>query len=314
MPRECTIVMYHYVRDTARSRYPDINALEEREFRFQLDYLADNYTFVGVDDLVESIREGASLPEDAVLLTFDDGFADHYETVYPILKRRGIQGCFFPPTKAITEDVVLDVHKIHVILATTDVDSLLDSVFDAIEAYRGTYDLRSADSYYDELATASRFDPEEVVFVKRLLQHGLPEAPRTEIVDDLFTEHVDVRESVLSKELYLTADQLRVMDEGGMYIGSHGHEHDWFDRLPDEVAARDIDRSLSALESLGVTMEDWIMCYPYGAYDEATLDALRDRGCAAAVTTEPRIADLDSDPPLELPRLDTNDLPQTPET
>lgn len=312
MSHECTIVMYHYVRDTARSRYPDINALEKREFMYQLDYIAENYTFVGADDLVETVRGEASLPEDAVLLTFDDGFADHYETVYPILKQRGIQGCFFPPTKAIIEDIVLGVHKIHFVLATTDIDDLLTSVFDAIETYRGTYDIRSADSYYDELATESRFDPEEVVFVKRLLQHGLPEVPRTEVVDDLFTEHVDVSEPVLSRELYLTADQLRVMADGGMYIGSHGHEHDWLDRLSAEAAARDIDRSLSALKSLGVATEDWIMCCPYGAYDETTLDVLRDRGCAAAVTTEPRVADLDADPPLELPRLDTNDLPQAP--
>lgn len=209
--------------------------------------------------------------------------------------------------------MVLDVHKIHFILATAgDVDSLLSSVFDLIAGYRSQYDLSSGDRYYDELAEAGRFDPEEVVFVKRLLQHGLPETPRTAIVDDLFTEYVDVDEAVLSNELYLTPEQLRVMHEGGMYVGSHGHEHYWLDQLSVTAAASDLEDSLAFLDSIGAPTRDWVMCYPYGAYDDTTLDVLRNHGCAAAVTTEARVADLDRDDALELPRLDTNDLPQTP--
>jgi hypothetical protein len=50
------------------------------------------------------------------------------------------------------------------------------------------------------------------------------------------------------------------------------------------------------------------MCYPFGSYDATTLDLLRQRGCALGLTTR---VDLASDlaRPLELPRLDTNDLP-----
>jgi hypothetical protein len=40
MSSSLTIVMYHFVRDLARSRYPAIKALTVDAFRGQLDYLA----------------------------------------------------------------------------------------------------------------------------------------------------------------------------------------------------------------------------------------------------------------------------------
>ena len=50
------------------------------------------------------------------------------------------------------------------------------------------------------------------------------------------------------------------------------------------------------------------MCFAYGSSDEPSLRLLRERGCALGLTTEPRVATADDDL-LQLPRLDTNDLP-----
>jgi hypothetical protein len=52
------------------------------------------------------------------------------------------------------------------------------------------------------------------------------------------------------------------------------------------------------------------MCYPFGAYNNETLEILRGRRCAVGLTTRVDVADLDSDNALELPRLDTNDFLQ----
>jgi len=43
---DLTIVMYHYVRDIKRSKYPRIKGLEISGFVRQLDYLIDNYNIV----------------------------------------------------------------------------------------------------------------------------------------------------------------------------------------------------------------------------------------------------------------------------
>lgn len=36
----------------------------------------------------------SQIPENGFILTFDDGYIDHYEVVYPILKEAGVQGVF----------------------------------------------------------------------------------------------------------------------------------------------------------------------------------------------------------------------------
>ncbi len=61
---------------------------------------------------------------------------------------------------------------------------------------------------------------------------------------------------------------------------------------------------------VGYDTENWVIGYPYGAYNDSLLRILRQRGCRAGFTTEVRVADIDHDDPLTLPRLDTNDLPK----
>ncbi|QZA89094.1 polysaccharide deacetylase family protein [Salinarchaeum sp. IM2453] len=303
--------MYHYVRDLSRSRYPEINALTIDEFKYQLDHLAAEYSFITVDELQSALYHGTDLPNNPVLLTFDDGFIDHYHTVYPILKQRGIQGAFFPSAEPIENDIVLDVHKIHTILAQRETDKqLVDDVFDCLEHYQPQFDLDTPEQYYTELAEEGRWDPKEIVFVKRLLQHVLPEKPRELVVDDLFDQYVDVDEQTLSQEWYMTKNQLRVMANNGMHIGSHTANHYWLDTLSLQDAVHEIEQSLSFLEDINGTTDDWTMCYPYGGYDDTTLELLEEYDCNLGFTTSPRRADTETDSPLELPRLDTNDLPQ----
>ena len=73
---------------------------------------------------------------------------------------------------------------------------------------------------------------------------------------------------------------------------------------------QDIVNSLEFLERVGAPTKNWAMCYPYGAYNDATLSLLRKYGASIGITTEVRTADLSKDKQLTLPRLDTNDFPQ----
>src|SRR5689334_9574908 len=101
--------MYHYVRDAARSRYPGINGLSVDQFKGQLEYIGRHYEVIGAQELSEAIMRKQALPANAMLLTFDDGYKDHFETVFPILDQMGLTACFFPVGKAVRENVVLDV-------------------------------------------------------------------------------------------------------------------------------------------------------------------------------------------------------------
>src|ERR1051325_5850171 len=115
--RQLTIVMYHYVRPLAGTRFPGIKGLSVDDFRSQLAYLSANYHPVAVADVVHSLRTGDTLPSRAVLLTFDDGYADHYEYVFPLLHDHRVPGAFFPPVDPVKHASLLDVNRIHFILA-----------------------------------------------------------------------------------------------------------------------------------------------------------------------------------------------------
>lgn len=307
------IVMYHFVRELDLTRYPHIKARKLSEFKDQLDYLEKDHEFVTVEDCIDTLNGNHELPKNAVLLTFDDGYKDHFDNVFPILEEKDIQGCFFPPVRAVLGDVVLDVNKIHYMLAVNEenknIDGLVDKIFQLLDKHRESYGLKSNEEYYSEFAKEGRYDPEEVIFIKRLLQKGLPEEARKNIVDELFNEYVDVEENVLSNELYMSMDQVRCMQRNGMHIGSHGYDHHWLDTLPEEKVKKEIERSVEFLDKIGVPKKQRTFCYPYGAYNDEISELLQKRGFRLGFTTEAGAADLDEGSAMELPRIDTNEIP-----
>jgi len=305
-----TIVTYHYVRDLARTRYPAIKGRDLASFRRQLDYIGTHHTVVTAQQVIAAVKHGEPLAEDAAWLTFDDAYSDHYSVVFPLLHERGWQGSFFPPSRTVRYGELLDVNRIHFILAATPKHaSIIDIIRDFIDGHQKCESVRPFSQYWSELAHPSRMDSAEIIFIKRVLQHGLPEDLRAELARNLFDRFVGVDSAAFAAELYMSREQLTTMIRCGMYVGSHGAGHYWFDRLDPASQTKEIDESLEFLRSLGAPTNDWVMCYPYGAYNDTLLPLLRERGCRIGLTTKVAVAQLDVDDPLALPRLDTNDLP-----
>lgn len=309
--RCATIVMYHYVRDLERSRYPRIKGLSLDRFRNQLEHIESHYTPISAEDLREAASSpNRTLPQNAILLTFDDGYSDHYDNVLPLLKKKGIRACFFPPAQAILEHKVLDVNKIQFVLAAVpDVGALLDEVFEALDDFRAENQLKSRGDYLSSITEKHRYDPHEVTVFKRLLQRELPLPVRGQLVQRLFAKHVSSDEAAFACELYMSLEQLGALHAEGMHVGSHGYAHAWLNHLSPEAQETEVDRSIDFLGQAGIPLHDWSICYPYGGFNESLLEILRARSCKLGFTVEPRIANLDSDGYLTLPRIDTNDLP-----
>lgn len=306
-----TIVMYHYVRDLERSRYPRIKGLNTANFDRQLDHIAANYTVCSLADLLAAVRSGRALPPRPCILTFDDGFADHYTTVFPRLLARGFPGAFFPPARAIVEHALLDVHKIHYILAsTTDSAALAAELLELLAHHRRDFPGIAPDAQLRaEFAVANRFDCADIILIKRLLQKGLPDAVRAAIADELLHRHVKVDPAVLARELYMDLPQLRCMANAGMEIGGHGWDHLWLSSLTPADQNTEIQKTVEFLAQIfGRAPTDWTMCYPSGGYNDATLPLLRQTACALGLTTRVSLV-TNPQAPYELPRLDTNDLP-----
>lgn len=308
--------MYHYVRDLKNSRYPNIKGLSIDLFKEQIGFLKKHYHFVSAEQVIDACCNNQSLPEHAVLLTFDDAYVDHFINVFPILEKEHIQGAFYPPVKAVTEHTVLNVNKIHFILASTqdeDFPKLLNEVRVLLDFYQDEYHLLPYGVYVEKLAIANRFDPKEVIFIKRLLQVELEESVRKIITDTLFEKIVGINESAFSRELYMSIDQIKCMVDCGMHIGSHGYDHYWLGSLPKEKQEFEIKKSIEFISAVGGDINSWSICYPYGDYNDDTISLLKENGCKLGFTTRVEVASLDEDGDVvfKLPRLDTNDLPKS---
>lgn len=310
-----TVVMYHYVRDLKHSRYPNIKGLDIALFKEQIAYLKKHYHFVTVEQVIDAFSNKTELPKHSVLLTFDDAYSDHFTNVFPILEKEKIRGAFYPPVKAVTQHTMLDVNKIHFILASTseeNIPNLLHEIEILLDKYRDEYNLLPFEDYFNELAIANRFDCKEVIFVKRLLQVKLDERLRRIITDVLFQKIVGMDEAAFSRELYMSMDQIKCMVDCGMHIGSHGYDHYWLGFLSKEKQEFEIKKSIEFIASVGGDIDNWSISYPYGNYNDDTINILKQNGCKLGLTTRIDLALLDEggDAIFKFPRLDTNDFPK----
>lgn len=303
--------MYHYTRDLKHSRYPEIKGMDIALFRQQIEYMKNNFSIVTMEQVLDAVcvGRGETLPDRALLLTFDDGYIDNYTFALPILQEYGVQGSFFIPGKTFATHQLLDVNKIHYILASADIFALVKDVKKEINYYRGQeYDYPPVEELFHEYAVASRFDIKETIFVKRMLQTVLPESLRNTISSKLFQKYVGVTEEQLAHELYMTEAQIRTMKRQGMFIGIHGYDHYWLGNLPAEKMRQDISMALETLDEF-IDRKKWVMNYPYGSYNKDVLEYIRREGAHVGLTTKAKAADLEEDNALELPRLDCNDFP-----
>ena len=301
--------MYHYVRPIAQSKYPNIKGLELDLFKEQVKFFASNFSPVTMEQVVDSMYKRTKLPDNPILLTFDDGYKDHYQYVFPILKEHGMQGSFFVPSEIINRSKVLDVNKIHFILACSDIHTLIPRILSILDEYREkNYDIEDNQSMYAKLAIPNRWDSGEVIFAKRLLQTYLEENLRGEIVDRLFNDIVGEDEHTFSKKLYMSIDEIKEMKAAGMFFGLHGERHYWLNNLPAEKMRQDVNNGLTFFRDV-IDKEYIVMNYPYGGYNEEVAAYMKEIGCKLGITVDARVADLGKDDPYLMPRLDTNDFP-----
>lgn len=85
--RQVPVLMYHSVENSVGTYYvtPD-------KLRYDIASLKSaGYTPVLFEDLIDFVYNGASLPEKPVVLTFDDGYKNNYDTLLPLARELGFK-------------------------------------------------------------------------------------------------------------------------------------------------------------------------------------------------------------------------------
>ncbi len=99
--RYVPILMYHHVLPADQAKNIGASNLNVPPdiFRQQIDYLiGKGYQIIGLDELLPMIAEGI-LPVKPVVLTFDDGYRDFYDNVFPVLKEKNVKATSFVITQ-----------------------------------------------------------------------------------------------------------------------------------------------------------------------------------------------------------------------
>lgn len=78
-----TILLYHHVATDT----PSSTSISPGDFKSHLDYLKDNnFSVLPLNRMIEALKDGESLPDKSVAITFDDGYTSIYDTAFPLLQ------------------------------------------------------------------------------------------------------------------------------------------------------------------------------------------------------------------------------------
>lgn len=241
------ILTYHRVSEpSAETKFdPDVIDATPDQFDRQLELLARYFSFVGSDEVADHVAGRSTLPRNALMITFDDGYRDCLDTALPILTRHGAKAVFFIATSYVGDRRVYWWDRIRYALANSDAERI---------------ELAYPEPLSLDLDGEARGELTRLVKTHRGLDVD-------RFLDDLYAA-CDVSwdralEQQLADELVMTWDDVRSLRDAGMDIQSHTRTH----RVLGTLLPDDLDAELGgSREELRAELKDPIraLAYPVG--------------------------------------------------
>lgn len=276
--RNIKILLYHRVEDLTE----DFNmlAVSPQNFKEHMKYLAENYCVLNLNENISNLlHEGT---EDAVIVTFDDGYYDWVYNALPILKQYHIPATMFITTGNIGTNAELWTDNLHrTILAGKNYKDYFHLETDYFDTIWPTRTLKQRVELYQYLRRLLQVSPskEKEIYLRKLFQwSGCPGAGR------------DNRRSLTEEEIRILAS------EDGISIGAHTVTHPSLKWMTKEEQQYEISESQKYLEKL-INRKIALFSYPFGTADdfsEVTVDILRELEFEKAVVGYPGEIDFES--------------------
>lgn len=138
------VLMYHSVGGEGGYEYARVSP---EKFAAQLDALAAaGYNPVAFQDLVNYVDYGTELPENPIVITFDDGYANNYTYAWPILREKGFKATINIIGWSVGEDTHKDTGEAIIPHFSYDQGKeMVDSGVIDIQSH--SYDMHQAEEY-----------------------------------------------------------------------------------------------------------------------------------------------------------------------
>ena len=277
--RWVTVLMYHSVApDAARNWGPWEYAVTPEQFKQHINHIAQEYEPTTLDSLINN----SSVPENAIVVTFDDGFQDTLTTALPILETYGV-----PATVHVTTGFLSDHHAPFEYRVAESLQAM-----DHIDVSVNGLHLERALPTDEALVRA--YDK-----IKQWGMHVGREKRR-----ELLSQLPDTKGGIKM----LTEPEIEKLSNHPLItVGAHGHDHLPLTGRKQSTVKTDIEDCREQLESLTETSIDHFS-YPYGAFDYEVTSVVKQLGFKTATTTRPYDFVLSSNKELyyEIPRFDAS--------
>ncbi len=105
------ILVYHHIHEIPADASASLRrwTLTPEAFEGQMDWIASQgYHIITMAQMLDSLKQGRAMPGKPLVLTFDDGWKDHYTTVLPVLKKHGFAATFFIITDEVGHSAYMD--------------------------------------------------------------------------------------------------------------------------------------------------------------------------------------------------------------
>ena len=263
--RNLQILAYHRVNEEGDPFFP---ALAPAVFQQHMEYLASHFRVLPLVEAVTRLQTG-DIPDNAVVVTFDDGYRDNYQYAFPILQQLSIPATIFLSTAVIGAETVLWHDRVFSAFRETNAPVL--------QGYGGNTAIYPLRTLAEKLAAQ-----QAVLQFLRLLD----DVEREQWIQVLTTAlAVNDRREVPG--LMLSWEEIHSMNCAGVDFGSHTLSHPILAKLPAKRVLEEIRESRTEIEQrLGKPVQTF--AYPNGGrmdFDEFTKQAVREAGYLCAVTT-----------------------------
>lgn len=274
---------YHMVSDCAVPHIKHYRVLNTATFESDLDYLRGRFEFLTYEQLVQRRASTNRIRDNAVILTFDDGFAECATVVAPLLRQRGLSCVLFVITNLIDNRVIFRESA-----ASLCIQAILQMPFEQLESIMAELGLGARLRPAPGTALPAAALPLEVADLgpgpdPRLLPllHWLLQVPPSEegvIARLLARLGVDSQSYLRKAQPYLTSEQIRQLHADGFTIGAHSCSHRRLQDLPQAEAEHEIVESCRIVRE--ITDQTTVpFAFPYfgGGLDRSWLARLRQR-------------------------------------
>ena len=305
MNKKLSFIMYHFIRNKNK-KFPNINSIDVNFFNKQIKYFKSKFNIITIQELIDSFENNYKIAQNSIILTFDDGYIDHFENVLEILLDNKVYGSFYPCITSSFKHKILIPNKIHFILSKISEKKIYNDLNLFIEKYQKLYKLKKLNFYKKNYFKPSVYDSEYKFYIKFMINIILPNKFSVKVSDYLFKKYITTDVRSFAKKLYLSKNHIIQLKKLDMHIGLHGYDHQSFNKLTISEINSQITLNKQYLSKINCLDNDNLsIAYPYGSYDIKINKCLIRHNIKLGLTTLPGPANLNKNDLLKIPRIDT---------